>query len=354
MFAKLFEIIFIVKQYLLIYLKNYQYLKPNFYLLTLDGRYITPYFSDYKKRGLLNNDSKYRSFGIVIFLVNLMFFFLSFFLFIRKPLFDGDFLYITNNSTKSDSKVFSFNQGLVLEIYTDYKNIDKIVEIYALLKTKINLPKIRKASFKNSIFSIFIKEDFEIRKAVKNDLNFLINLLKLHDNILTFEGLSKNNFNKLRLRFVNDKNKRLLDNIIDYVSNYDDLIIPLSFTHGDMSMSNVIIESIKSVYFIDWEHFKKREFYYDFFFLLFNESYSFKRDFFIKSYFEGNFDNYLQEIFIKLKIEFNPDYKMIYFVRAFLVFIDERVQPSSSKDALKKYLNIFDNISFYLKLLNKT
>jgi hypothetical protein len=344
----------LIKKYLIIYSKNINYLKPNFFFFDYDGRYLTPIFFNSRNKGYLSKDTKNNSFFFAISVVNFFLFFLSFPMLFRKPLFDGDFLYVSNNSTLYDSKVFSFNQGFVLEFYSDNNYIKNYMLIYSKLKTKILLPIIQESKFKDSILTKFIKDDIEKKNAVISDVGHLIHLFKKHNSFLKIEGGIIDDFSHLNLLFQDDNNIKSLNKIISYISKYDKVMIPLSYTHGDLSMSNIIIESFERIYFIDWEHFGIREFYYDFFFLLFNESYSFSRDFFINSYFEGRFDEYLTDLFLTFNITFNSNYKLTYFIRSFLIFINERVKPNFSNNALDKYGNIFESINLHIRILNKT
>lgn len=94
--------------------------------------------------------------------------------------------------------------------------------------------------------------------------------------------------------------------------------------HGDLWSSNILIdkEETNKIFFIDWELSGEMYLFYDFFVFMWNEALTNKRYLFIRSYMNGEYDDYYAHAFeifdLKFDKEKRVEYLNIFFLNMYL------------------------------------
>lgn len=140
------------------------------------------------------------------------------------------------------------------------------------------------------------------------------------------------------------------DSVLQYVKNniQPELLkmkIPVLRMHGDLWTSNMLLgkEPDSNVYYIDWEHSKELVFFYDFFFILWNDAFLRANHYYLEQFIRGEYDNHLEEIFSIFDLQYNGSLKVDYFSMFFLVKFKERWESESYKiqeEVLNQYKKI--------------
>lgn len=115
--------------------------------------------------------------------------------------------------------------------------------------------------------------------------------------------------------------------------------LPYIYQHGDLSLSNILIDNFNRIYFIDFEHSGYFSFLYDAMWFWQNEAINNNDYSLFEHYFNGGFDEYLTELFLACKLSYNKSHKLNYVLFLILEVIQNRVL----KDAPQEFPNHFLN-----------
>lgn len=248
-------------------------------------------------------------------------------------LFDGDTVLIP--SSKYGLKFFSSRKVLTkfkfnsdFNLYIDNK--DKIKKIYKTPNTIVVGD------------NYIIEEKIESKNYEKSQI--LIQLMKTFSRHINESSINIENFNNRKRRFI-DKYKWFYNKI-----NIDD-DYKCCIQHGDLWESNVIFDG-KNIFVIDYENVEMRFFLYDFFTYLHNEALIFNNYELLYLYFDGFFDNVLQDLFISLGLNYYDNTKIYYYN----IFLNEIINNKFSKYNNKTFFNemnrlneIYSNVEKYEK-----
>jgi hypothetical protein len=247
---------------------------------------------------------------------------------IEENIFFGN-VYLPATQGKK-GKIFDLIDNKVLSLFDDKLDFDKKIQSYRYFNDFFPIPKIDTYDNENLLV---IEECINYKTNV--NWNKIDRMSVIEDIFFRYISyfkvvIKENNYTKkIPMEVVEDLSKdiRFITSIKNNIA--DELLetkIPFVKLHGDLWTSNILINNLnsKQIYYIDWEHSKNYVFFYDFFFLMWNEVIHNQDYSYIDDYFSGQYNAYFEKIFALFNMEFQDEYKLDYFNIFFLVQFKER------------------------------
>jgi hypothetical protein len=262
------------------------------------------------------------------------------------------FLPVGSANGYSDKKIFDFETERVLTIFSDKKDYNNHLSHYAYFKNYFPLPEIVWTKSKDLLlieeliflkpYNQWCKEDFlfVMRDIFNRYHNYFIDCYRKGNYVLSSP-------NQL---FVSLSNGFEMDFIKKSIHNeLLDLKFPCIKLHGDLWTANTLLDKHESnkVMYIDWEYSNEFLFFYDFFNVMWLEVYMYDNDFYIKRYFEGEYDVEFSNVFSIFDLTYHPEYRLTYFYIFFLNFMKERFKTMSGENQqiyYHQYRNLIEKL----------
>jgi len=224
-------------------------------------------------------------------------------------LYNGEMIIIS--SSKNHYKIFDFDNQLLITVYEDKDIYEKVNDNYNYFTNvvKLNTPDIVKNDDKELVtVERYIKFDEENKNRVD-----------LFEKILKQYILVGKNF---EVRYVSNEEKsdnllkyNIFKSIYKYVNTQhdNDLNACKIKCHGDLWSSNIIYNE-NTLYYIDYEMVDYYSFFYDIYFYMFSEAYILNDYTILNNYFDGKYDNLLQQYFLIFNVKYNRELREYYFI----------------------------------------
>ena len=220
-------------------------------------------------------------------------------------LFNGQFLTISSSSR--EYRLFDLNEKRLLTVFLDSERGKQIIEKRIYWKMYIpTVPFEIKDDCK--IFEPLVeKKSFISQYIFKELLSIYINYFKKITNSFDFSWCDYNNEEKPN----------------------GTMHLPCVITHGDLWRSNIIYDG-DQVFIIDFEHSKRRLFYYDLFTYMLMDYAMFSDSSIWNDYLKGNFDDFFAKAFSIFGIDYITKNRRNYFSVFIRLFLLER--PTMAAD----------------------
>ena len=241
--------------------------------------------------------------------------------------------FANNNFVEKEIKIFNFDIKKILVLCTTKEEKEKQISFYENNKDRLCLPKCVDGGGK-SIITDYI-EKIELKDFINPIYAIIESTIKWCD------YSEVRSINSLQSNIISPKALLKLKS-----SNVE---FPFCDQHGDLSSDNLIygkIDDKTGFWWIDWEHFGKRIFFYDLFFYIMNQAISFKNIGFTNNYLSGVYDEHLCKLFNSFGLKYNTSRKKEYFLYFFILFENERLNTISSNKIIemyRKYVYNFEN-----------
>lgn len=228
----------------------------------------------------------------------------------------------------NDVKIFDFENKEILIAFNDRGTFKRKVAFYKQFSPHFPVPPIidiietrqmiieRYTDYKASPYWDTYDFNFVVNEIFRRYLEYFEKVVSYGD----FQWVTPEEiWRKLPLK------NQFLEDIFNGIS-YDLLKTPFVTVniHGDLWSSNILIdkEEPNKVFFIDWELAGKLYLFYDFFGFMWNEAINNKRYSFIRSYMNGDYDDYYSHAFELFGMEFEAErkdeYLNIFFLNMYL------------------------------------
>lgn len=249
----------------------------------------------------------------------------------HEDFFHGSYVLFSNKLKTEvqygELKVFNLNQEKVLSTFNTIDSFEKKLSNTIYFSKHFFVPRILQSS-ETDLY--IVEELIDFHKPAPNEYIILANytLTSYKSYFASVNGLGRNglvgdilNYNKLE-----NSNQETIDLISSYI-NFETLPENLMYIyqHGDLSLSNILIDNQAKIFFIDFEHSGYFSFLYDIMWFWQNEAIN-NNDFsIIEYYFKGGFDENLAELFLACNTTFNKSNKLDYLLIVILEVIQKRV-----------------------------
>jgi thiamine kinase-like enzyme len=263
---------------------------------------------------------------------------------VLKTSFKGLFILFSNKQKTEmqfgELKIFSLADETVLSAFNSQASFDKKFDNTLYFSNFFLVPKIINSNQKQLIIieeliDFHQPKDKKILLVAHHIIESYIKLFKQSKSEIKSDSLDSIFFN---LDQINNTNKETLVFIYSFIETKSlPKNIPFLYQHGDLSLSNILIDKSKSIYFIDFEHSSYFGFLYDIMWFWQNEAINNKNFSMIKYYFEGKFDKKLTIIFQIFSLNYNKSLKLSYILLVISEVIKKRVlngDPKVSSDFL--------------------
>jgi thiamine kinase-like enzyme len=245
--------------------------------------------------------------------------------------FNGSFVLFSNKLPNEEQygelKVFNLIDAKVLSLCNTIGSYQSKLKNTAIFSAYFKVPKIM---ITNEETGIIVEELIDFHKAEPFEFNNVS-----HDLIASYTTFFKNSTPREAsvcshfeiLSTSLDKTNR---ETIEYISShvkFDQLPqnLPVYFQHGDLSLSNILIDEKGLIFLIDFEHANHYGFLYDVMWFWQNEAIN-QNDFSIlESYLKGIFDSDLVKLFNAVSLKYDPSLKLSYILLVVLELIQKRV-----------------------------
>ena len=260
-----------------------------------------------------------------------------------------DAIYFANNyDKKQEIKLFSFERNVILTVCPSAEIRDKQLEAYKVFHNSFNMPGVSPCDEYDNSYIISMV-DLKARPAEAEALSHICRCVA---------DYYKNNTNSVELIPVGETVSFAYENaefntILGLLTSKIDpallnTSLPHCLQHGDLSQSNLlygICEEKEDFWWIDWEHARKRSFFFDYFFYIFNTAFFLNNPQILDDYFSGKTVNSISELFTAFGLKYEPKYRIDYFIIFAVEFLKERVCDINNIDSLRMFYKfINDNI----------
>lgn len=246
-------------------------------------------------------------------------------------------MYIANNDNKDrEVKLFSFNKKKIMTICVSKEDYDKQFEIYNSLSKNHNMPRIIPIEeYPNSYeISMIQIEERPTASEVLYEISKSTILQGYNNQKVSIKEIVNADYDSTDLNAILKKLSAYINPEVLKLS------IPLSTQHGDLSMDNLLYgeaEGRKGFWWIDWEHVGDRIFCYDYFFYILNSAKWSNNLETLQSYFSGEADDGLKDMFNSFGLAYEEKYRLDYFLMAVICILKERVCKLGYVETLKEY-----------------
>ena len=255
-------------------------------------------------------------------------------------------IYSANNYDKvREIKLFSFQRNEILTICTCSEDCQKQISEYTALHTFFDMPRvIKKTQYDNSyeISMIRLLPRLSDTNALQNITQCTTKYNKSHKEDIVAERVED-------IISFDYRNKEICKMLTNLAANVDermyDMEIPVCLQHGDLSRDNLIYgecDGSQGFWWIDWEHARKRIFFYDYFFYILNTAVCFLDNSSFYGYINGEFDVQLEEYFTAHGMVYDPLHKKDYFLIFAIDFLKQRVCDFGKVKALAMYFDFIN------------
>lgn len=245
--------------------------------------------------------------------------------------FRGSYI-LFSNKLKSEIqfgelKIFNLIERKVLSTFNGMNSFDKKLSNTVFFSKHFSVPKILESNEKELFL---VEELIDFHKPKSEEFSLLATyILKSYQSYFIrstkeVKTVSVQDFlNYHNLELNNRETLRFIRSHIDFVGLPE--TIPYIYQHGDLSLSNILIDDQKKIYFIDFEHASYFGFLYDVMWFWQNEAIN-NGDFsIIEYYFKGDLDAHLTEVFLACQLNYNSSRKLDYLLIVILEVIQKRV-----------------------------
>lgn len=248
----------------------------------------------------------------------------------KEKKFEGNLVLIP--SKEYGVKIFSNNQ--ILTLSNDKKYIETINNNKEIMSNIFDVPKTIALDEKLIMEERIINLKYDKEEALIYILNAYINYFKNNEVIGAM---------------INKKGNKLIEKSF---TRYKNVIINLEIMqHGDIWSENIIYNGNK-YYIIDYENVNKEYILYDFFLFIYSEVYMNKNNELLNNYFNGLYNEYLNQYFILLRMKFDKEKLKEYYISFLYYFCLNRFNDYNSIKLLKELYKIKKHIHS-LEMINK-
>lgn len=259
--------------------------------------------------------------------------------------FKGTYV-LFSNKLKSEKqygelKIFNLVEEQVLSTFNTNESFDKKLSNTVFFSNYFLIPKILHS---NPQKLFLVEQLIDFHKPRPEEFVMLANyVLKSYQSYFLLSDREIRSIptqNVLKYSSLEEGNSDTINLIASYI-NFDTLPqnSPYIYQHGDLSLSNILIDDFDRIYFIDFEHSGFFSFLYDVMWFWQNEAIN-NSDFrLIEHYFKGEFDEQLTELFLACNLVYNKSTKLNYLLMVVLEVIQNRVLKNTSKELPNHFLN---------------
>ncbi len=317
-------------------LSKQKYLKPGVYKLIILGKSI--FFKGVSARPFFNklvaNPAKLY---IKMILANL--FVLEISGSNSNQEYRGDFILFTY---AGDAKIFDLDRKIVLHFISDRKKYNNLKLVYNNLCGFFNIP-VRELR-DNEKLSVESYIDFKARPYwnEQEKKGAIIYYLTRLEHYLSYcvkdKKVRKISFNELWDLFPQElKRHQVMAHLHDFLFSHEITEWPQLLCHGDFSSKNVLLDK-NTYYIIDWEFGNQFLFFFDFHNYMISEA-LYKNDYLIMtSYFNGEYDQYLERLFEIVGYQYIKGEKPFYLVLSNIQRMSTNFDLKSKQDSTAESL----------------
>lgn len=259
-------------------------------------------------------------------------------------------IYSANNyDDVREVKLFSFERKKILTICVSTEDCEKQLSEYERLHEYFGMPTVRKQDRYDNAYTIAMV-DLMIRPAERLVLENIVQCVSAYGRDNPEKTEKKRASEIVGFDYSGEETNLLLSSLVSRISSdILDTEISICLQHGDLSRDNLIYgkcEDNLGFWWIDWEHARKRLFFYDYFFYMLNTAVYFSDATALKAYFNGKCDSHLEKYFAQFELKYEPRYRKDYFLIFVVDFLKERVCDRGNINALKMYCSFINAINY--------
>lgn len=224
-------------------------------------------------------------------------------------------------------KIFDLLNAKVLSFCNTKESFSKKINNTDVFSKFFLIPKITHTNKENLLI---VEELIDYHKPSLDEYSIISNDL-ISNYTLYFKNAEKKEI-EIEYKFCYDVNSLQKENkeTVEFILSLIDfdklpLQIPYYFQHGDLSLSNILVDKNRSVYIIDFEHASFFSFLYDVMWFWQNEALNNNNYTAIEQYFAGDYDRQLSKLFETVAIKFDTSLKVSYLLLVFIELIDKRI-----------------------------
>lgn len=248
-------------------------------------------------------------------------------------------------------KVFDVNSNRVLISYLNKKEYNKKILTYNYFKPFYKIPTMY---LKEPINMIVIEEIINYKKH-ENWKEYEYDYV-IKENFKTYYNYYCNIKRKKEytIRNIKDITNRVINNnygniVIDYLIENSDLEIinskmPMIKLHGDLWRLNILLNDNYDLYYIDWDRSDDYIFIYDFFSLIWHNN-----NYYLKKYFNGEYNKYFLEIFSIFNIDFYKSNLLEYIILFLIIYYSKNKKKFSKSDLNDELEDIKRKLNDYIR-----
>jgi len=235
--------------------------------------------------------------------------------------YSGQLLMLTKDR---DIKIFDFNNSQVLTLYKDPEKISQIRHAFAMLSPFFDHTLIRYSREGYQIEELInqrqynelsdVEKNHVFKTLVRQYIRYFSTLDCAVFPVVTADKLCRQLKVEIPERVFQCFEKFLLE------SKFKSISWKRVFLHGDLNGSNILLHGEK-IKLIDFERAKSYVFIYDIFNYIYVEQVSGGNCFFLRSYYNGEYDVLLRDLFAQFDLSYDGDMKTEYM----LLFLAERL-----------------------------
>lgn len=264
-----------------------------------------------------------------------------------SSLFEGTVFLASSN--QNSIKIFDFEKKEVLTIYKNKDEYNNYINNIDYFSTWFSIPEvIYKEEVKGLIIEKYIESknmDLWRKQDYENLMQDIFKRYTLYTRNAKQEDFFIGSDCVKELNIENDFLAHIIDNTSTEVL---EMKFPKFKLHGDLWSSNVLMVN-EHVYYIDWDNAKEFIFFYDVFFIMWNEFIKRENYDLINSYIKGEYDSLFNELFNICGVVYERDKKIdylnLFFINQFIdrwYMVDEKIVDKA-----------FDRYRKFMKCINK-
>lgn len=230
-----------------------------------------------------------------------------------------------------NNKIFDLENKKVLTQYKYDDDYNKAILLYKQFHSCFKMPKVLHV---DSDESVIIEEFIDFKNFEDwSQTDFKIVINDLHTSVHSYVKEQKKN-NEIAWKSINDLLQEVdRENLFAFINelqlNIDqdlkDKKYPYLFLHGDMWTSNILIKKEdNSIRYIDFEYANYYIFFWDLFFIMWNEYIRYNTTYYLSEYISGSYDKLFRNLFTLFDLNYEEDKKMDYIHMFILEFYQER------------------------------
>lgn len=247
-------------------------------------------------------------------------------------------------------KIFNLTDDLILSYFSEKADFNKNLDCIKFFEPYFSVPKIISVDNSNQLI---VEERIKHKNPSEwTEADFLLVMSDMQKKYAFYLSSAENmrEFSLISpleiLRELPSDNALLnciKENISDNIINQK---FPILKMHGDLWKSNILIDGSNKIYYIDWGCSEKLIFIYDIYVYMWQQVILYNDYSYLKKYFNGEYTEYLKELFNIFGLEFKEKQLMDY-LKVFLIFYfkEKWLIFSENSDQFKLYKKVVQGIT---------